>query len=114
MSRTVVFFEGANTNNQLGLWETDGTASGTFQLTSIVNPANLVALNNEALFEGQNTSGDFGLRVTNGTPAGTVQLTPITGANANFKPSDLTVFNDEVLFNGTDTGGHASLWEACG
>ena len=60
MSQTVVFFRGANTDNQLGLWETNGAASGTFQLTSIVNPSNLVAFNDEVLFEGQ-TGSDFGL-----------------------------------------------------
>jgi ELWxxDGT repeat protein len=67
MSQTVVFFRGANTSNQLGLWETNGTASGTFQLTSIVNPSNLVAFNDEVLFEGENTSSVFGLWATNGT-----------------------------------------------
>ena len=45
MSQTVVFFRGANASNELGLWETSGVGSGTFQLTSIVNPSNLVAFN---------------------------------------------------------------------
>jgi hypothetical protein len=52
MSQTVVFFRGANASNLLGLWETNGAASGTFQLTSIVNPSNLVAFDDEVLFEG--------------------------------------------------------------
>ena len=112
MSQTVVFFRGDNANNLPGLWETNGTASGTFQLAS-VPPNNLVAFNDEVLFEGQ-TGSDFGLWATNGTPSGTVQLTPITGAATNFRPSDLTVFGAEVLFNGTDTGGHASLWKTGG
>ena len=53
MSQTVVFFRGVNTSNQLGLWETNGTASGTFQLTRPSILSNLVAFNDEVLFEGQ-------------------------------------------------------------
>ena len=61
MSQTVVFFRGATTDNQLGLWETnERRRERTFQLTSIVNPSNLVAFSDEVLFEGQ-TGSDFGL-----------------------------------------------------
>jgi ELWxxDGT repeat protein len=98
MAENVVLFQGVNGSNETGLWETNGTTSGTFELAPIggadasgVSPLNLVAFNGEALFDGVNASGVAGLWVTNGTAAGTHEVTNIAG-----NPGDLTVFGSEV------------------
>jgi hypothetical protein len=64
-----LLFQGTNFSNQLGLWETDGMASGIFELAPIagadattgLSPSNMTAFKGEALFEGVNASGQFGL-----------------------------------------------------
>jgi hypothetical protein len=47
----VVLFQGVNEDGTTGLWETNGTASGTFELASIASPSNLTVYNGEVLFE---------------------------------------------------------------
>jgi hypothetical protein len=125
-----VLFEGTDASGHFGLWATDGTAAGTFELTGIsgansgglfsgggsVHP-NFTAFNGKALFEGFDASGTYGLWVTNGAAAGTHELTGISGAfsgglfdNINPIEPDFTVFNSEVLFSGIDSSGINGLW----
>jgi ELWxxDGT repeat protein len=117
----VAVFDGVDASGQDGLWVTNGTAAGTYELTGIaganaggVHPYDLTAFNGEALFEGYDANGQYGLWVTNGTAAGTDELTGIAGANATsgygLEPYDLTVFNGEALFNGYDANKHVGLW----
>ena len=122
MIQNVVLFQGNNTANETGLWETSGIAAGTFELAPItgasasgLSPSNLTNFEGEALFEGRDTAGHFGLWVTSGTAAGTHELTGITGAAASgLSPNNLTVYNGQVVFNGLDTGGKAGLWTTSG
>ena len=87
MLPNVVLFEGLDSSGHSGLWETDGTTAGTFEITGIaatfstgLYPANLTPLNaNEVVFNGTNKSGLAGLWVTDGTAAGTHELTGIAG-----------------------------------
>jgi hypothetical protein len=101
----VVVFEGVDASGHPGLWETNGTVSGTFELISGVSPSNLTAFNGEVLFEDVNSSA---LWVTNSTGTFEVQGT------AGLTPNGLTVFNNQVvLFNGT-SGGVSGLWRTDG
>ena len=82
----VVLFGGLNGLDQDGLWETNGTASGTFELASIaganasgLSPSNLTFFNGQVLFEGKNSTGAVGLWTTDGTPAGTMEVSGIGG-----------------------------------
>jgi ELWxxDGT repeat protein len=98
-----------------GLWVTNGTSAGTYELTNIssggLNPSGLALFNNEVLFNGLDAAGHHGLWVTNGAAAGTYEITNISGANSGgLQPSDLTVFNNEVLFNGLDAADRQELW----
>jgi ELWxxDGT repeat protein/VCBS repeat-containing protein len=113
-----VLFNGVNTSEQHGLWVTDGTASGTHEITGIVganqlgvNPLGITVFNGEALFSGTNASGQRGLWLTDGTAAGTHEITGIVGANQlGLNPVLMTVVGGEVLFNGLDAGGQQGLW----
>ena len=131
----IVLFEGEDALGTVSLWETDGTASGTFELTDgappplITGEANygfvpsglvsldLTVFNNQVLFNGRIGPGKIGpytLWTSDGTAGGTVPLT-IAEANSNglFSASvtpGFTVFGAEVLFRGVDTGGAAGLW----
>jgi ELWxxDGT repeat protein len=117
-----ILFAGFDANGVYGLWETNGTTSGTQELTGITN-ANLGGLfytnvnpqftlfNGRVLFDGVDTSGITDIWVTNGTALGTFELTGISGANLNgLNATGFTVFNGEVLFSAADASGNAGLW----
>src|SRR3984957_18600421 len=128
-----VLFNGASSANaagpagHLGLWTTNGTATGTQELggsTGIsgasatgLNPTDLTVIGNEVLFSGVDASGLSALWVTNGTAAGTRELlAEAPGATAakdphGLNPTDLTVFNGDVFFNGLNGSGLGQLWE---
>jgi ELWxxDGT repeat protein len=126
MIRQTVLFGGLDASGGVGLWETNGTAAGTYELTGVPNgvfsPADFTVFNNEVLFQGQDTSLLYGIWETNGTAAGTTEIggigsTGIHGASSSgllqspntFDP-DFTVFNGEVLFEGVDASGDHGLW----
>ena len=110
MLPNIVLFQGQDAIDDSGLWATNGTGSGTFELAptgagaSGISPSAITVLGGQVLFEGVNSSGDFGLWTTDGTAGGTVELTSIMGANpAGIAPTDLTVFGSEALFSGLNT-----------
>ena len=126
MLPNVVLFQGSADPNTQGLWETNGTATGTFLVTNgpfvdgfrpnALSLMDLTVFGNQVLFSGRNASGKYGLWTTDATAAGTMELTGIagagTGTNVGLNPSDLTVFGGEVLFNGVDNtaGNVGGLW----
>jgi hypothetical protein len=76
-----------DTSDQDGLWETDGTAAGTSELTPIgganppgLEPLDITPFGGEVLLAGWDSSEEYGLWVTNGTAAGTYELTGVAGA----------------------------------
>src|ERR1700747_3795292 len=104
MAGHIAFFNGVDATGFNGLWVTNGTAAGTFELTGIsgastngIDPSYLTLFNGEALFLGFDTAGDDGLWVSNGTAAGTFELggvgsSGISGASAGgVDPQDLIV-----------------------
>jgi ELWxxDGT repeat protein len=130
MAGQIAFFNGVDADGLNGLWVTNGTAAGTFELGGLgdagisgaytggigVAPSSLTFFNGEALFLGADAADDGGLWVTNGTAAGTYELgglgdSGISGASAGgLDPQDMTVFNGEVLFNGFDAARSEGLW----
>jgi len=121
MLPNVVLFQGVDLSGRAGLWETDGTAAGTFELTGIVGtfgtglyPVNFKPLNaNEVLFNGTDKSGLSGLWESDGTAGGTHELTGIANAaatGAGLFPYGLTAYDGKVLFTGYDAAGALGLW----
>jgi ELWxxDGT repeat protein len=95
-------FVGADSNVKTGLWVTDGTSSGTHEVTTATGTAeNLTVFkSNEVLFAG----GDHGLWVTDGTTQGTHELNAIKNAYPGaLSPSNFVVFNGKALFEGAWT-----------
>ena len=111
-----VLFRGVDTAGAAGLWMTDGTATGTTEITAGaastgINPTDITIYSGVALFNGVNAASDHGLWKTDGTSGGTQELTSIGGAAATgLDPTDMTVFNHEVLFNGANAAGDRGLW----
>jgi len=124
-------------NNVPGLWVTNGTAAGTFEIGGVANAGisgishggllpidpEFTVFHGKVLFSGRDAANNQGLWVTDGTPAGTVELAPISGAFKVGSPGsdvlgsgpNMAVLNNLVLFRGTDlqdTPG--SLWATDG
>src|SRR5262249_32186433 len=94
-----VLFNGTDAADNFGLWVTNGTVAGTFELTGIngastdgLDPSNFTLFNGEVLFNGTDVAGNSGLWRTNGTVAATFELTGISGANTTIglAPTDVT------------------------
>ena len=144
MLPNIVFFEGLDAGGTESLWQTNGTAGSTFELTDgsppplitgeanygfVPSPAvslDLTLFNNQVLFIGRIGPGNIGpytLWTSDGTASGTVPLT-IAGANSSgglFSDSargplnpGFTVFGAEVLFRGIDTSDASGLWTTNG
>ena len=134
-----MLFWGEDTSYDLGLWVTNGTAAGTYELTDIagadsagIDPSGFTVYDGEVLFSGRDTSGDYGLWVTNGTAAGTYELTGIAGVSlTGLNPYDLNSFTPTLappqipppnFFNNVDeagilwrnANGHTELWNSNG
>jgi len=105
------------------LWESDGTASGTF-LVKDINPGNSASspygfagtTNGEVFFGANDGTHGFELWETDGT-AGNAQMvmdinTTSSGASSN--PQDLVAIGNEVYFVATDGTNGQQLWETNG
>jgi ELWxxDGT repeat protein len=116
-----VLFNGYDSGGARGLWITNGTVSGTSEVTSGapshgLNPMDMTAFNGEFIFDGTNAFGVQGLWLTNGTAAGTQEIVGYGGAPAggifssSGSPPDFIVYNGNVLFQGMDASGNLGLW----
>jgi probable HAF family extracellular repeat protein/ELWxxDGT repeat protein len=113
-SGQIVLFSGQNASGNNGLWVTDGTAAGTYELIGIggasplgLNPSSIANVNGKALFAGLDAEGNHGLWVTNATTAGTYEL---TGINSTAVQGSFTALNGEVLFSGNGGSNGEGLW----
>ena len=119
-----VLFRGRDTGGAFGLWMTNGTATGTKEITGIngtaatgINPTDMTVFNGKVLFNGANAAGHLGLWTTDGTAGGTKELIPPAGAGAaatGLNPTDMTIFGGKVLFDGVDANGLSGLWATDG
>jgi ELWxxDGT repeat protein len=113
MYNGLIYFVGMNAAGSLGLWVTNGAASGTHQITGFssvlnfsgsINP-DFTVYDNELYFQGLDSSNFQSLWVSNGTGSGTKELTPINNAAGDFVPSDLTAstYHPQADLLGTGT-----------
>ena len=129
MTKTFALF--ANKNTTVGyneLWETDGTAPGTFQLlstsrsqASFSNTAlNFVSLGDVPYFTLADVYNTRQLWTTDGTSLGTVQLTfspgdPNAGSFAQGRyAANLTVLGNQLVFSATDAHNFQTIWTSNG
>ena len=114
MGKTVLLFEGEDSNGKENLWVTDGTAAGTSELPlgsptagffSVGVPVQFVTLGNQVLFTG---GGSTALWASNGTAIGTQSLPAAGGAIGVVPGQTAAVLGSELLFSvGTSTTGAA-------
>src|SRR5205823_2807281 len=112
----IALFRGFNASGITGLWVTDGTANGTYELTGIAGvsssglaPSGFTVFNGQVLFAGSDASGASGLWITDGTAAGTTKLAS-TGYQFGLAPSSFTILGNKALFMGFDANGAKRVW----
>jgi VCBS repeat protein len=115
LSKNLVLFRDTDADINSGLWVTDGTSAGTWEIAAGLvtstgdhdpDPRYITSFGSEALF-----SSWGGLWVTDGTSPGTTEIS-VAGANTyiGLYPKDLFKFGSKVFFAGSDsTGGPFSL-----
>jgi ELWxxDGT repeat protein len=132
-----VLFDGFNPQDQhpLGLWFSDGTAAGTYEIggpnssglagapsgpegtpSQGLEPSDITVFGKKALFLGFDSDDDDGLWVTDGTTSGTSELgglrnSGVAGAYfAGLYAANLTPAENKVIFVGRDTDDYTGLW----
>lgn len=120
---TRAFFTGLDAKGVEGLWETDGTAAGTHEITGYgqtsygISPNELTVLGRKAVFTANGQLGS-----TDGTAAETGAFTDIKFGYyysgrlfAPLNPSGLTVYGDEIVFlAAVDAYGDFGWWTTDG
>ncbi len=130
----VVLFWGLDADDDAGLWETNGTLSGTFEIGGVadagvndsppgkgggLDPQDLTTFGDEVLFEGYDSGSGIGLWITNGTAAGTYEIGGIDDAGVagaglqGIAPGDFVPIGSKVLFVGVgynSTVTESGLW----
>jgi ELWxxDGT repeat protein len=132
-----VYFAGIDTTNTIGLWVTDGTASGTSLVTNFsADPEHLIDFDTATAqtgrpsgehllaFQAVDTNGNTGLWVSDGTAGGTTEVIGIPGAFSegiffgDLAPPGFARINsfgnvNGLLFDGKDNNGpngQENLW----
>ncbi len=118
---TTAVYAAIDSNGKLNPFATDGTASGTKELTVtgasnlglIASKPDFTVLGAKLLITGYDSSDHYNLWVTDLASGITTELS-VSGANtagllAAVGP-DFTVLGNEALFAGSDTSGHIGLW----
>lgn len=113
----VSVFEARSAAGLVELWRTDGTAMGTFVLSSNGEPGNpisFVAAGDLAYFSATDTLHGRELWRTDGTVAGTFLIADIKPGTPSSNPSSLTLFGDDMYFAVDDGTTGVELWRSDG
>jgi ELWxxDGT repeat protein len=97
-------------------WVSDGTAAGTFQLSSTIQLIRSAGiLNGKLIFEGNSVATGNELFITDGTPAGTMLLKDIyTGVTGSDPGQDYAQLNGFIYFTAQTAAEGRELWRTDG
>lgn len=98
------------------LWVTDGTLSGTIQLSNLVTyDSSGGVLNSKYIFAGKDATNGSELWITDGTPGGTILLKDINPGTADSRPADnFSLFNGFLFFTAERPAEGRELWRTDG
>ena len=100
------------TSSPQGFWRSDGTAQGTFELSSTIQPRTTADLNGILVFSAIDRNGLAGLWRSDGTLQGTYQISPIQ--TYTIEAVNGTVFFDHEEYNSAAAATTAELWKTDG
>ena len=102
------------------LWESDGTAAGTFLVKDInpgvggSHPVYLTNVNGTLFFQANDGTHGYELWESNGTTAGTFMVADINPGSPGSYPQYLTNVNGTLFFKANDGTHGTQLWESNG
>lgn len=109
----ISYFAADDGVNGRGLWRSDGTGAGTYQLKSGINPSNIIASTGKIYFSGN--SSPIGLWKSDGTVVGTVPVLEVVPPGlGKFLPTGLTDLDGTVYFAVTGRSVDDQLWKTDG
>ncbi|HEY1048424.1 MAG TPA: M36 family metallopeptidase, partial [Prosthecobacter sp.] len=118
------FYSGSGSGTTLGLWNSDGTLTGSYRYLADITPffdygsrPTQFAAMGETLFFSAGSSAAQGAELwrSNGTSAGTVLVKDINpAANAGALPSNMKAFNGLLWFTANDGTNGIELWKSDG
>ena len=115
-----VLFDGTDGTGDTGLWISNGTATGSFELLSgsqsgnDLFPLNFTRLGARMLFSGGDGSDNTGVWATNGTASGTTEILAGSQGGHDLEPTNFFDAGTFVLFAGNDSTGDTGLWATTG
>ncbi|MEP6846935.1 MAG: ELWxxDGT repeat protein, partial [Panacibacter sp.] len=96
------------------LWRSDGTAAGTFILSSRLSYSHgLNIINNTAFFVAGDDLHGYELWESDGSAAGTKMVKDINPGTVNSNPAGMFIYKNEIYF-AADNGAGASFWKSDG
>ena len=97
------------------LWATDGTLTGTIQLSSTITSEGGVVLNGKYIFSGSTAATGSEIYITNGTVAGTKLVKDIfPGTTGSDPDAGFAVLGNYVYFTAVTAAGGRELWRTDG
>ena len=111
----VGYFSADDGENGYGLWRSDGTPQGTYEIKDSINPLNITVSNGKIFFIGQGT-GATDLWSSDGTPVGTIRIFDPAIHNLFRDPSlgNLTDVDGTLYFTVSNNDGDGNLWKSDG
>lgn len=103
-----------------GIWKSNGTESGTLQLSSVraggfnKYPVNLTNVNGTLFFRANDGSSGYELWKSDGTVSGTTLVKDILVGSSSGNPLSLTAMNGILFFSSHDGIGNIELWKSDG
>ena len=139
MSRQLVFYNADDSSSglEVGLWVSDGTAAGTYEVGGVLNsgvvgasssgliPGYITAFGNGVLFRGNDSGAGIGLWFSDGTAQDTYEIGGLRDAGVSgayqspaggggLEPNNILTFGSKALFFGLDSSDNFSLWATDG
>jgi len=113
---SAVFSSYSGIYNSNAVWETDGTVSGTKELTRYgVNPYDFTVFGSKVLFAGFDSNGYGEIDITDGTTTGTLKLADVTEPYGASQPvSNIITVGAGAVFTAYDVNDHLQLWATDG
>ncbi|WP_298224704.1 T9SS type A sorting domain-containing protein [Flavobacterium sp.] len=114
----IVYFSAKNSNNGEELWRSDGTETGTYQITNTNNNSNsitsIIAYNGKLIFNFTDANNGNEIWISDGTAIGTTLLKDISQGTYSSDVNDFFIFNNLLYFTAYNATNGREIWKTNG
>lgn len=113
--KNTLFFTAKEKGTAIGLWKSNGTASGTVKVTDLPGSVyGLTSVGNFLYFAADQPGFGYELWRSNGTAAGTVRVKDIYPESSGSMPEGFANVNGTLYFVATNAANGSELWKSDG